>query len=142
VTTVPQRNTLEWHTAPDPGSALHTLTKPELTMKALTTRVGTYITGDLVAESVADYGLALAQAQRLDSIDVPFRTTKGEIARVQLTVGWMVDLDVVSLGDGVPEVTDTAFLDDVRERHARIHPNGDTPMTGDELGGTDPFGEY
>jgi hypothetical protein len=111
-------------------------------MKALTTRVGTYITGDLVAESVAEYGLALARAQRLDSIDVPYRNSKGEVAHVQLTVGWMIDLDVVSLGDGVPEVTDAAFLDDLRLRHARIHPNGDTPLTADDLIGTDPFGEY
>lgn len=102
-------------------------------MKALTTRVGTYVTGDAVADAVLDYGLALARARQVDLVDVPFRATGGEIARVQFRIGWMSDVDVVNDGHRGPEVTDDAATAELRARERALHPRGDTPLAAEEV---------
>jgi hypothetical protein len=113
-------------------------------MKALTTRVGTYITGDAVADAVLTYSLALARLQQLDLVDIPVRNGDGRVARVQFRLGWMVDMDSVSKG-GPPdaELLDAAVIADLREREIALHPRGDSRFAADEMpeivGGLDEY---
>jgi hypothetical protein len=94
-------------------------------MKALSTRVGTYVTGDAVADAVLGYALALARVQSLDLVEIPFRAANGAVSRVQLRLGWLVDLDCVSHG-GLPEseLIDGNLIADLSARVLALHPNG------------------
>lgn len=60
-------------------------------MKLLINRLGSYLTGDDLADAVLNYGLALARQRQLDLVDVPYRRNDGSIARVRMTVGWRSD---------------------------------------------------
>lgn len=111
-------------------------------MKALTTRVGTYVTGDAVADAVLEYALALARARQIDLVDVPFRAADGEIARVRFRIGWMTDVDAVADGRRGPEVTDDAATAELRARERALHPHGDAPFAADELVSCTGLGEY
>ena len=64
-------------------------------MKLLINRLGSYLTGDDLADAVLNYGLALARQRRLDLVDVPYRRSDGSIARVRMTVGWRSDTSSV-----------------------------------------------
>lgn len=103
-------------------------------MKALTTRVGTYVTGDAVADAVLSYALALARIQALDVVDIPFRTAIGDAERVQLRLGFLVDMDCVSEG-GRPEdeLVDVAVVSDLRARELALHPKGDSSFGTGEI---------
>ena len=113
-------------------------------MKALTTRVGTYVTGDAVADAVLSYALALARAQALDLVDIPFRAASGAVSRVQLRLGWLVDLDCVSHG-GLPEseLIDGNLITDLSARELALHPNGGASFATGEMptamGGLDEY---
>lgn len=112
-------------------------------MKALTTRVGTYVTGDAVADAVLSYALALARRQRLDLVELPFRAAGGEVSRVQIRVGWMVDVDSISQQEQRgPELTDAATTDDLKARELALRSHGDTPLSPDELVSVGEFDEY
>ena len=111
-------------------------------MKALTTRVGSYVTGDAVADAVLSYALALARARQLDVVDLPFIAGGGEVARVKMMVGWMVDIDAVSRGHGDPELTDSALTDDLKAREGSLHAHGNTPLSADDMVSLDAMGEY
>lgn len=110
-------------------------------MKLLTNSVGTYATGDAVADAVLRYALALARAQELDVVDVPF-VADGEHARVQITIGWMVVLDAISIGRLDTDFTDAAFIADLQHRENGLHAHGNTPLTAAEMVGTDTLGDY
>ncbi|MEF3402365.1 hypothetical protein [Agromyces sp. CCNWLW203] len=60
-------------------------------MKLLINRLGSFLTGDDLADAVLDYGLALARQRQLDLVEVPYRGDDGSIARVRMTVGWCAD---------------------------------------------------
>ena len=113
-------------------------------MKALTTRVGTYVTGDAVADAVLRYALALARVRALDVVEIPFRAASGAVSRVQLRLGWLVDLDCVSEG-GLPEreLTDGILITDLRARELALHPSGDASFRTGEMpavmGGLDDY---
>jgi hypothetical protein len=111
-------------------------------MKTLKTRVGTYVTGDDVADAVLSYSLALARLQRLDLVDLPFRAENGDLARVQLRVGWMVDMDAVNDGERKPELIEPAVIDDLKAREVALQSHGDTPLVAEELLTMDGLGEY
>ena len=64
-------------------------------MKLLINRLGSYLTGDDLADAVINYGLALARQRQLDLVDVPYRRHDGSIARVRMTVGWRSDTSAV-----------------------------------------------
>ncbi len=64
-------------------------------MKTLITPVGSYLTGDAIADAVLDYWLALVQEGRADVIDVPILSVDGEPSHVTITVGWMTPLAAV-----------------------------------------------
>ena len=66
-------------------------------MKLLVNRLGSYLTGDDLADAVLNYGLALARQRQLDLVDVPYRRNDGAIARVRMTVGWRSDTTSVEI---------------------------------------------
>ena len=111
-------------------------------MKALTNRVGSYVTGDAVADAVLSYALSLARARQLDVVDLPFIAGGGQVARVTMMVGWRVDLDAISSGHGGPELTDSGLTDDLKAREGSLHAHGNTPLSPDELVSLDAIGEY
>ncbi len=115
-----------------------------MTMKALTTRVGTYLTGDAVADAVLTYALALARAQKLDLVDVPFRADGGAESRVQFRLGWLVDVDAVSHGgDADRELVDPALVTDLTARERSLRPTGDATFGDDDAPrGIDGFDDY
>jgi hypothetical protein len=113
-------------------------------MKALTTRVGTYVTGDAVADAVLSYALALARVQAVDVVEIPFRLATGAVSHVQLRLGWLVDLDCVSEGGlSERELIDRVVVTDLRARELALHPSGDTSFRTGEMpavmGGLDEY---
>jgi hypothetical protein len=75
-------------------------------------------------------------------IELPFRSPNGDIARVQLRVGWMVDIDVVNHGYRESELTDPGMVADLQGRHNALHPNGNAPLVAEDLISIDGLGEY
>ena len=69
-------------------------------MKRILTTFGGFQTGDDIADAVAGYALALARAHETDLVDVPYRSASGGVERLELRIGWLVDIGVVQ--DGVP----------------------------------------
>ena len=113
-------------------------------MKALTTRVGTYVTGDAVADAVLRYALALARMHALDLVEIPFRSAGGAVSRVQFRLGWLVDMDVVSQGGPAEsELIDGAVITELRARELSLHPNGNASLrTGEIPAVIGPLDEY
>lgn len=113
-------------------------------MKALTTRVGTYLTGDAVADAVLSYGLALARAQKVELVDVPFRGAGGEVSRVRFRLGWLVDVDSVTHGgDAEGELLDAGLVSELASRERELRPHGDGTFHADEAPrGIDGFDDY
>lgn len=103
-------------------------------MKALTTRVGTYVTGDAVADAVLTYALALARMHALDLVEIPFRATSGAVSHVQFRLGWLVDMDAVSQGDSEEgELIDRDVVTELAAREHSLHPKGDAALQTGEL---------
>ncbi|MFG6491042.1 hypothetical protein [Microbacterium sp. P03] len=111
-------------------------------MKSLTTRVGTYATGDLLADAVMSYSLALARQRKIDLVDIPFRESNGKISNVQLAVGWMANLDAVGLTDLHPEVADAAVTADLLAREDALQAHGDTAMSANDFDDADGLRDY
>ena len=102
-------------------------------MKSLSTCVGTYSTGDAVADAVMSYSLALARLRRLDLVNIPFRAANGELSRAEFTVGWMANVDAVNLGHQNPELTDLAITAELRARQDALVSHGNTEMNADDF---------
>ncbi|WP_102192114.1 hypothetical protein [Microbacterium aurantiacum] len=64
-------------------------------MKRILTTVGGFQTGDDIADAVIVYALALARAHQTDTVDIPYRTERGAVERLELRIGWLVDIGVV-----------------------------------------------
>lgn len=64
-------------------------------MKRILTTFGDFRTGDDIADAVAGYALALARAHETDLVDIPVRTARGAVERLELRIGWLVDIGVV-----------------------------------------------
>jgi len=71
-------------------------------MKTIVTTYGSFLTGTEIADAVTGYGLALARAQSVDVVDIPFLTADGEVGRVDLRIGWLSDMAAVST-DGLQD---------------------------------------
>lgn len=65
-------------------------------MKTIVTPLGSYLTGTEIADAVSGYGLALARARDLDTVDIPFLTSDGTLSRATIRIGWRVDTATVS----------------------------------------------
>ena len=79
-------------------------------MKNIVTSIGTFPTGDLLAEAVGRYALALARAYDSAVIEVPYRSGDGTLQRAELRVGWLVDIGIVTAEGDQDEVIDTDAL--------------------------------
>jgi hypothetical protein len=81
-------------------------------MKLITSRVGSYLTGNEIADAVMRYGLALARKQQLDLIEIPFISNDGSVRRAQFTIGGQVETAAVSRAEPRDELveSDTAQL--------------------------------
>lgn len=64
-------------------------------MKTLITQVGTFTTGDAVADAVVQYWLALTEERRADLVEIPIVGSNGAPSHVQLTLGPSLPLAVV-----------------------------------------------
>jgi hypothetical protein len=64
-------------------------------MKRIVTSYGDFRTGDELADAVGRYGLALARAHLTDSVEFPYLTALGQTDRVEMRIGWLVDIGVV-----------------------------------------------
>ena len=104
-------------------------------VKLLTNSSGAYLTGDDIADAVVTYGVALANEQRVDLVDVPFIRTDdhGAVGNVTLTVGWRVSMASVDLETERSELLDSGLLTDLRRRTSALHPNGDTPLDPEDI---------
>lgn len=74
-------------------------------MKTLITQVGSYVTGDAVADAVVQYWLALVAERRADVVDIPIIDPGGRRSNVRLTLTSTSALAVVD-ADPVPDFDD------------------------------------
>ncbi|WP_159605483.1 hypothetical protein [Agromyces humi] len=81
-------------------------------MKLITSRVGSFLTGNEIADAVMRYGLALARKQQLDLIEIPFVSTDGSVRRAQFLIGWQLETAAISRVEQSDELVeaDTAQL--------------------------------
>ena len=93
--------------APVPGDTY--FSQPEAALKTLTTRNGSFTTEDGIADAVMSYGLALSRRHDVDIVNVPFTADDGSVRRVELLVGWHIDLTSTSTAEvsGSPRQEDT-----------------------------------
>ena len=61
-------------------------------MKVLSNTVGSFLTGSAIADAVMALNLALTRHHQVDIVDIPFIDSQGDQSRVQLAVGWHVEL--------------------------------------------------
>lgn len=103
-------------------------------MKTLANSIGTYLTGDEIADAVMDYSGALAEDERTEVVDIPFVGPEGAIRRVQFLIGWRTEVNSVQEFDQPRELVDPDVSDDLRRKaHALRRPSGDTPFTQEDV---------
>ncbi|WP_106815030.1 hypothetical protein [Microbacterium timonense] len=86
-------------------------------MKLITTALGSYLTGDDIADAVQEYSHALARDQATDLVDIPV-ITDHTTARLRFTVGWLVQLHTLDAATDHPELIDPATTQALRARTA------------------------
>lgn len=96
-------------------------------MKSLVTALGSYVTGDEIADAVLDYGHALTLEQRTDLIDIPVLGDGGS-TRLRLAVGWLIQLHTLGVDADGQEIVDPSTTDVLRARMNHL--------SGDSDGGT------
>ena len=94
-------------------------------MKLITTALGSYLTGDDIADAVLDYGHALARDQRTDLIEIPI-VVDHSTTRLRLTVGWTVQLHAIGATSTQPELIDEDLTDSLRARTDQRLGGGDS----------------
>src|SRR3954451_3024165 len=82
-------------------------------MKLLTTQNGTYLTGNEIADAVIHYGLVLSRYRDIDTVDIPFLDTLGDLRRVTLTVGWLADTSATTSSGALEELLDPDTIADL-----------------------------
>ena len=102
------------------------------TMKLLTSRNGSYLTGDDIADAVMHYGLELALPRELDIVDIPFVADDGAVRRVQLTVGWLADTAAVTHAQPVEELVESDTASSIRYKADHVGVVRATPFSEDE----------
>ena len=104
-------------------------------MKLLTNSSGAYLTGDDIADAVLNYGVALANEQRVDLVEVPYIVTDdhGAVGRVRLTVGWRAELNATQHPGAKPELIDDALLLELHARASILQPSGDRPLDAEDI---------
>lgn len=89
-------------------------------MKRIVTSYGGFRTGDAIADAVARYSLALAKAHDTDTVDVPFLSQEGGVDRVQMRIGWLVDIGVIADEGAHEEPADPETVERLNERAQAI----------------------
>lgn len=84
-------------------------------MKLLTTALGSYLTGDEIADAVLEYSHALAHDQRTDLIEIPV-VVDHSTTQLRLTVGWTVQLHTLGAATDHAELVDDEVTRSLRER--------------------------
>lgn len=103
-------------------------------MKTLANSIGTYLTGDAIADAVMDYSSALAQDERTEVVDIPFVGREGIIRRVQFLIGWRTEVNSVQEFDQPRELVDPDVSDELhRKANSVRRPSGDTPFTNEDI---------
>ena len=97
-------------------------------MKLLTAGARTYLTGDAIADAVIDYGVALANEQRVDLVHFPFLGEDGVPSQVSLTVGLHIVLGAETCPTNGYELVDAAASDAITSQQRDLIPRGDTPF--------------
>lgn len=64
-------------------------------MKRIVMSFGDFLTGDDIADAVSRYSLALAKAHQTEIVEIPYRSTPSRVDRIELRIGWLVDIGVV-----------------------------------------------
>ena len=88
-------------------------------MKLIITPLGSYLTGDEIADALLDYGHALARNQTTDLVDVPV-VAEQSTRRLRLTVGWMVQLQSLDAEPREPELVSLSTTKSLRARTAKL----------------------
>lgn len=112
-------------------------------MKTIVTAGGSFFTGTEVADAVTGYGLALARRHALDVVEIPFLTAAGAVHRVQIRIGWQVDL-LVTFDEKVAEeliepdtilgiLGKTRALEVSGRRQHSVRESGHQPVVWDEV---------
>ena len=87
-------------------------------MKRIVTTIGDFRTGDDIADAIGRYCLALARAHETDLVEFPYRDPRGDVDRIELRIGWLVDIGIAHDGgvgdelvepDTVRQLRDTAL---------------------------------
>ena len=76
-------------------------------MKLITTALGSYLTGDEIADAVLEYSHALARNQDTDLVDIPV-VVDHTTSRLRLTIGWLVQLHTLESASDRPELVEPA----------------------------------
>ena len=97
-------------------------------MKMLITEVGSYLTGDAIADAVLDYWLALTRERRADIVRVPIMSIDGTTTQVSLTIGWMTSLAAIDRED-MADLEDGETVATLARKTRALHPNGDRSIT-------------
>lgn len=87
-------------------------------MKLITTALGSYLTGDDIADAVLEYGHALARDQRTDLIEIPI-VVDHSTTQLRLTVGWTIQLHAIGATSTRPELIDEDLTESLRARTGR-----------------------
>lgn len=111
-------------------------------MKALTTRVGTYVTSDGVADAVAEYALALTREHDVDAVELSYVADDGRDGRVRLVIGWGADLDVVSYPQSGSAVSEPEAIAEFQSRTDALHSRGDAPLSVEEAAALGQIGDW
>lgn len=100
-------------------------------MKEILTSFGGFRTGDDIARAVSRYSLALARMHDTDTIEIPFLAVDGTIQRVEMRIGWLVDIGITEDGSAEVEVVEPRTVRDLHERadavdQTMVHRAGET----------------
>ena len=87
-------------------------------MKLIITTLGSYLTGDGIADALLDYNHALSRARATDLVDIPVVRDR-ETSRLRLTIGWLVQLHTLETTSDEPELFAPATMMALRARTAR-----------------------
>lgn len=101
-------------------------------MKILVTQVGTYVTGDAVADAVMEYWLALTEERRADVVDIPTVGSDGRESLVRVTLGAALPMAVLD-ADMTHGLDDAGAAEHVRVRLRSLNPPARAAFDLDEV---------
>jgi hypothetical protein len=87
-------------------------------VKVLSNTVGSFLTGSAIADAVMALNLALTRRHQVDIVDIPFIDSDGNQCRVQLTVGWHVELVTQTNASTMVELLEPDTIRDFTDRTA------------------------